>query len=78
MGLQRHHEAKYIETIKRLQDGAIGDIHTARVYWNGGGVWIRDRKPGDVRNGVPGLELVLLQLALAAITSASSTFTIWM
>jgi len=46
VGLQRHHEAKYIETIKRLQDGAIGDIHTARVYWNGGGVWTRDRKPG--------------------------------
>jgi myo-inositol 2-dehydrogenase / D-chiro-inositol 1-dehydrogenase len=46
VGLQRHHQANYIETIKRLQDGAIGDIHTARVYWNGGGVWTRDRKPG--------------------------------
>jgi len=46
VGLQRHHEAKYIETIKRLQDGAIGDIHSARAYWNGGGVWTRDRKPG--------------------------------
>ena len=46
VGLQRHHEAKYIETIKRLKDGAIGDIHTARAYWNGGGVWTRDRKPG--------------------------------
>ena len=46
VGLQRHHEAKYIETIKRLRDGAIGDIHTARVYWNGAGVWVRDRKSG--------------------------------
>ena len=46
VGLQRHHEAKYIETIKRLKDGAIGDIQTARAYWNGGGVWTRDRKPG--------------------------------
>ncbi|MBS0266560.1 MAG: Gfo/Idh/MocA family oxidoreductase [Planctomycetes bacterium] len=46
VGLQRHHEAKYIETIKRLKDGAIGKIHTARAYWNGGGVWTRDRKPG--------------------------------
>ena len=46
VGLQRHHEAKYIETIKRLQDGAIGDIHTSRVYWNGGGVWTRDKKAG--------------------------------
>src|SRR5579872_4084229 len=46
VGLQRHHEAKYIETMKRLKDGAIGDIHTARVYWNGGGVWVRGRKEG--------------------------------
>lgn len=46
VGLQRHHEAKYIETIKRLKDGAIGEIQTARAYWNGGGVWTRDRKPG--------------------------------
>src|SRR5205814_6039062 len=46
VGLQRHHQAGYIEAIKRLQDGAIGDIQTARVYWNGGGVWTRDRKPG--------------------------------
>jgi myo-inositol 2-dehydrogenase/D-chiro-inositol 1-dehydrogenase len=46
VGLQRHHQAMYIETIKRLQDGAVGDIHTARAYWNGGGVWTRDRKPG--------------------------------
>jgi predicted dehydrogenase len=46
VGLQRHHQAMYLETIKRLQDGAVGDIHTARAYWNGGGVWTRDRKAG--------------------------------
>ncbi len=26
VGLQRHHESKYKEGIKRIQDGAIGDI----------------------------------------------------
>jgi predicted dehydrogenase len=26
-----------------LQDGAIGDIIATRVYWNGGGVWVRPR-----------------------------------
>src|SRR5262249_206859 len=46
VGLQRHHQGLYLETIKRLAEGAIGDIHTARVYWNGAGVWTRDRKPG--------------------------------
>ena len=39
VGLQRHHQQSYIETIKRLQDGAIGDIVAGRAYWNGGGVW---------------------------------------
>lgn len=39
VGLQRHHEKKYLETIKRIQDGEIGDIIAARAYWNGGGVW---------------------------------------
>lgn len=39
VGLQRHHQANYIETIKRIQDGAIGDVLALRVYWNSGGVW---------------------------------------
>jgi predicted dehydrogenase len=51
VGLQRHHQAAYIETIKRLHDGAIGDIHTLRCYWNSGGVWT-DRKRSDKRPGV--------------------------
>ncbi|MFM8220404.1 MAG: dehydrogenase, partial [Planctomycetaceae bacterium] len=46
VGLQRHHQAAYIETIKKLQDGAIGDIHTMRAYWNDRGVWVIDRQPG--------------------------------
>lgn len=43
VGLQRHHDPAYIETIKRLQDGAIGDILLTRVYWNSEGVWVRTR-----------------------------------
>ena len=43
IGLQRRHERAYMETIQRLQDGAIGDIVAARAYWNGGGVWTRTR-----------------------------------
>jgi myo-inositol 2-dehydrogenase/D-chiro-inositol 1-dehydrogenase len=39
VGLQRHHQFEYIETIQRLKDKAIGDILALRVYWNGGGVW---------------------------------------
>jgi myo-inositol 2-dehydrogenase/D-chiro-inositol 1-dehydrogenase len=39
VGLQRHHQAPYLEAIKRIHDGAIGEILAMRVYWNGGGVW---------------------------------------
>lgn len=43
VGLQRRHEPQYVETIKRLHDGAIGDIIAMRVYWNGGGIWHKGR-----------------------------------
>ncbi|MBM82135.1 MAG: dehydrogenase [Planctomycetaceae bacterium] len=39
VGLQRHHQYTYLETMKRLKDGAIGDIVAMRAYWNSGGVW---------------------------------------
>lgn len=44
VGLQRHHQAGYLETMKRLHDGAIGDIYLIRAYWNDGGVWVNPRK----------------------------------
>jgi myo-inositol 2-dehydrogenase / D-chiro-inositol 1-dehydrogenase len=44
VGLQRHHQKGYIETIKRLHDGAIGDIVAMRAYWNGNTPWVRPRK----------------------------------
>lgn len=44
VGLQRRHEPAYVETIKRLQDGAIGDMIFARAYWNGAGVWVKERQ----------------------------------
>lgn len=46
VGFQRHHQAGYIDTIKRLHDGAIGDIVSMRCYWNGNRPWKHPRKPG--------------------------------
>ncbi len=43
VGLQRHHQKGYIETVKRLHDGAIGDITTMRAYWNGATPWLKKR-----------------------------------
>jgi myo-inositol 2-dehydrogenase/D-chiro-inositol 1-dehydrogenase len=51
IGLQRRHEPQYMETVERLHDGAIGDIIALRVYWNGGGIWYRDRNA--VKNLLP-------------------------
>ncbi|MET0290237.1 MAG: Gfo/Idh/MocA family oxidoreductase [Pseudoxanthomonas sp.] len=44
-GTQRRHQAGYIETIKRIHDGAIGDIVAARAYWNQGSLWHKPRQP---------------------------------
>lgn len=35
VGLQRRHQPGYQEWIKRIQDGAIGEIRTIRALWNG-------------------------------------------
>jgi len=41
-GTQRRHRPSYIETVKRIQDGAIGEVRSMRVYWvNGGPIWHR-------------------------------------
>jgi predicted dehydrogenase len=45
VGLQRHYQASYIEGIKKIHDGAIGDLVLLRAYWNGGEPWFRNRLP---------------------------------
>jgi predicted dehydrogenase len=45
-GLQRRHQAGYIETVNRLHDGAIGDVVAGRCYWNQGALWVHPRQPG--------------------------------
>jgi myo-inositol 2-dehydrogenase/D-chiro-inositol 1-dehydrogenase len=50
VGLQRHHQIEYLETIDRLKSGAIGDILAMRVYWNDGGVWEPRKTRQQVRS----------------------------
>jgi predicted dehydrogenase len=38
-GTQRRHDPRYIETIKRVHDGAIGDIVGGRCYWMQNILW---------------------------------------
>lgn len=32
-GTQRRHEAKYLEIMKRIHDGAIGEVVAGQIYW---------------------------------------------
>jgi predicted dehydrogenase len=47
-GTQRRHQGGYIETMKRIHNGDIGDILLLRAYWNGGGIWFHKRE--DMKN----------------------------
>src|SRR6266436_9078657 len=51
VGLQRHYDDGYLETIQRLHDGAIGDIVAMRAYWNGQTPWLKRRADLDQQYG---------------------------
>lgn len=51
-GTQRRHDPRYIQTMKRIHDGAIGEIVAAQCYWNQGDLWFHEREPewSDMEN----------------------------
>jgi predicted dehydrogenase len=46
-GTQRHHDRGYIESYKKVQEGYIGRITSANVYWNQGHFNFRRRAPKE-------------------------------
>ena len=44
-GTQRRHDPVYVETLRRIRDGAIGAIVAAQCYWNQGALWVKERQP---------------------------------
>jgi myo-inositol 2-dehydrogenase / D-chiro-inositol 1-dehydrogenase len=44
-GTQRRHQLEYIEAIKRIHDGLIGDVTSMNVYWMQEGLWVKPREP---------------------------------
>jgi predicted dehydrogenase len=44
-GTQRRHQASYIELMKRIHDGAIGEIVGGQCYWNQGELWVIKQTP---------------------------------
>lgn len=45
-GTQRRHQAHYLEIIKRIHDGQIGEIRAAQCFWNMGSLWVKKKQPG--------------------------------
>jgi len=43
-GTQRRHQTGYLETMKRVHDGAIGDLVALRCYWNQNRIWFRPKR----------------------------------
>ncbi|MCJ7580754.1 MAG: Gfo/Idh/MocA family oxidoreductase, partial [Candidatus Aminicenantes bacterium] len=39
-GTQRRHQAHYLEIMKRIHNGEIGDIVSGQCYWNMGDLWV--------------------------------------
>ncbi len=46
VGTQRRHQTGYLETLKRIHGGAIGEVTEGRVYWNQGPIWVHPREEG--------------------------------
>ncbi|WP_422861540.1 Gfo/Idh/MocA family protein [Flagellimonas sp. W118] len=45
VGLQRHYQENYLQTLDLLENDTIGKIVSGQVYWNSAGVWVKPRKP---------------------------------
>ena len=45
-GNQRHHQRCYLESYKKIMEGAIGEITGGTVYWNQNQLWYRSREKG--------------------------------
>jgi predicted dehydrogenase len=45
-GTQRRHQARYLELMKRIHEGAIGELVGGQCYWNQADLWVKLREPG--------------------------------
>jgi predicted dehydrogenase len=45
-GTQRRHQKRYLELLRRIKDGQIGEIVGAQCYWNMGDLWVKLRDAG--------------------------------
>jgi predicted dehydrogenase len=50
-GTQRRHQGPYIETVKRIHNGAIGDVVSGRIFWMQNILWAHD-PPAELKTDV--------------------------
>ncbi len=43
-GTQRRHQPHYLQAMKRVHDGQIGEVVSAQCYWNQDGLWVRRKE----------------------------------
>jgi predicted dehydrogenase len=46
-GTQRRHQLGYLESMKRIKDGEMGDVVGGRGYWNQGVLWYKPHEKGQ-------------------------------
>jgi len=44
-GTQRRHQRRYQEVLRRVRDGAIGELVAGQCYWNQEDLWVKPRQP---------------------------------
>jgi len=44
-GTQRRHQQRYVELMKRIHNGEIGEITGGQCYWNQGDLWVVKKTP---------------------------------
>jgi len=50
-GTQRRHQNHYLEIIKRIRNGAVGEIVSGQCYWNQDALWV-ERAKNNLRNKI--------------------------
>lgn len=58
-GTQRRHQDHYLEIMKRIHNGDIGEVVSGQCYWNQGALWVERAKKNMInhlQNGWSGME----------------------
>jgi predicted dehydrogenase len=44
-GTQRRHQEHYLEVMKRIHNGDMGELVSGQCYWNQDGLWVKKKRP---------------------------------